>query len=49
MVGHHDDAYLAATVYTKLAQRHAIARTQHAMDAYQQRQQHAHPRLHVVA
>jgi len=42
MVGHDDDAYLAATVYTKLAQRRAITHTQHAMDACQQRQQNAH-------
>lgn len=38
MVGHDDGGYLIATVYTKLAQRRAIARAQRAMDAYQQRQ-----------
>ncbi len=50
MVGHDDGGYLIATVYTKLAQRRAIARAQHAMDAYQQRQTAANtPRhLHVV-
>jgi integrase len=37
MVGHDDGGYLIATVYTKLAQRRAIARAQRAMDAYQQR------------
>jgi len=37
MVGHDDGGYLIATVYTKLGQRRAIARTQKAMDAYQQR------------
>jgi hypothetical protein len=49
MVGHDDDGYLIATVYTKLAQRRAIARTQRAMGAYQQRQAAHTPRLHVVA
>jgi integrase len=49
MVGHDDGGYLIATVYTKLAQRRAIARAQHAMDAYQQRQTARAPRhLHVV-
>jgi hypothetical protein len=38
MVGHDDGGYLIATVYTKLAERRAIARAQRAMDAYQQRQ-----------
>jgi integrase len=38
MVGHDDGGYLISTVYTKLAQRRAIARAQRAMDAYQQRQ-----------
>jgi hypothetical protein len=49
MVGHHDGDHLIATVYTKLAQRRAIARTRHAMNAYQQRQPALTPRLHVVA
>jgi integrase len=52
MVGHDDGGYLIATVYTKLAQRRALARTQRAMDAYQERQAAATaetPRLHVVA
>lgn len=49
MVGHDDGGYLIATVYTKLAQRRAIARAQHAMDAYQQRQTARQPRhLRVV-
>jgi integrase len=40
MVGHDDGGYLIATVYTKLAQRRALARARRAMDAYQQRQRH---------
>jgi hypothetical protein len=51
MVGHDDAGYLIATVYTKLAQRRAIARAQRAMDAYQQRRDvadAARPRLRVV-
>ncbi len=50
MVGHDDGGYLIATVYTKLAQRRAIARAQRAMDAYQQRRAatEAPPRLHIV-
>jgi len=51
MVGHDDGGYLIATVYTKLGQRRAIARTQRAMDAYQQRRDAADaepPRLQVV-
>jgi hypothetical protein len=35
MVGHDDGGYLIATVYTKLAERRALARTQRAMNAYQ--------------
>jgi hypothetical protein len=42
MVGHDDDGYLIATVYTKLAQRRAIARTQRPMDATSNDKQHAH-------
>jgi hypothetical protein len=51
MVGHEDGGYLIATVYTKLAQRLALARAQRAMDAYQERQAAADdaPRLHAVA
>jgi integrase len=51
MVGHEDGGYLIATVYTKLAQRRALARAQRAMDAYQERQAAAAdaPRLHAVA
>jgi hypothetical protein len=52
MVGHEDGGYLIATVYTKLAQRRALARAQRAMDAYQQRQAAATaeaPCLHAVA
>ena len=52
MVGHDDDGYLIATVYTKLGQRRAIARTRRAMDAYQQRRDaaDAQPRhLEVVS
>lgn len=37
MVGHDDGGYLIATVYTKLAQRRALARAQRAMDAYENR------------
>lgn len=49
MVGHDDGGYLIATVYTKLAQRRAIARTQRAMSAYQQRRAEAKPsHLHLV-
>ncbi len=51
MVGHDDDGYLIATVYTKLGQRRAIARAQRAMDAYQQRRDAASiepARLHLV-
>lgn len=50
MVGHDDGGYLIATVYTKLAQRRAIARAQRAMDAYQQRHAPANKaqRLRVV-
>jgi integrase len=51
MVGHDDGGYLIATVYTKLAERRAIARAQRAMDAYQQRRDTANtepPRLTVV-
>jgi integrase len=50
MVGHGDGGYLIATVYTKLAQRRALARAQKAMDAYQERQVASAPhRLHVVS
>ena len=50
MVGHDDGGYLIATVYTKLAQRRAIARAQRAMDAYQQQRDAAEAQrhLHVV-
>lgn len=51
MVGHDDGCYLIATVYTKLAERRAIARAQRAMDAYQQRRDAANlepPLLRVV-
>lgn len=48
MVGHDDGGYLIATVYTKPAQRRALARAQKAMDAYQQRQAAKEPHLHVV-
>lgn len=37
MVGHNDGGYLIATVYTKLAERRALARAQRAMGAYQER------------
>jgi integrase len=47
MVGHDDGGYLIATVYTKLAQRRALARAQRAMDAYQQRHVDDRP-LHLV-
>lgn len=46
MVGHDDGGYLIATVYTKLAERRALARAQRAMDAYEQRRPDAqHLRL----
>jgi hypothetical protein len=50
MVGHDDGGYLIATVYTKLAERRAIARAQRAMDAYQRRDaaNAEPPRLKVV-
>jgi hypothetical protein len=51
MVGHDDDGYLFATVYTKLAQRRAVARAQRAMDAYRQRRDAAdaeRPSLKIV-
>jgi hypothetical protein len=51
MVGHDDGDYRIAAVYTKLAERRAIARAQRAMDAYQQRRDAANaepPRLKVV-
>jgi hypothetical protein len=51
MVGHDDGGYLIATVYTKLAQRRAIARAQRAMDAYRQRRDAAdaeRPSLKIV-
>jgi integrase len=35
MAGHDDGGYLIATVYTKLTERRALARTQRAMNAYQ--------------
>jgi hypothetical protein len=50
-VGHDDGGYLIATVYTKLGQRRALARTQQAMAAYQERQDAATAEtqhLHVV-
>jgi integrase len=50
MVGHNDGGYLIATVYTKLAERRALARAQRAMDAYQERiaAEERAPRLRVV-
>lgn len=47
MVGHDDGRYLIATVYSKLAQRRALARARRAMDAYQERTTSRH--LRVVA
>ncbi|HVW19528.1 MAG TPA: hypothetical protein VHB30_14895 [Solirubrobacteraceae bacterium] len=47
MVGHDDGGgYLIATVYTKLAERRALARAQRAMDAYQHRRP-AQPQRHL--
>jgi hypothetical protein len=37
-VGHDDDGHPIATVYTKLGQPRALARTQQAMVAFQERQ-----------
>jgi hypothetical protein len=51
IVGHDDNGYLIATVYTKLNQRRAIERAQRAMDAYKQRRDSANaepPSLTVV-
>ncbi len=48
MVGHDDGGYLIATVYTKLAERRALARAQRAMDTYKQRLLDRAPRLHIV-
>jgi hypothetical protein len=47
MVGHDDGGFLIATVYSKLAQRRAIARAQRAMDAYKQRQAAASKPRHL--
>ncbi len=47
MVGHDDGGFLIATVYSKLAQRRAIARAQRAMDAYKQRQATASKPRHL--
>jgi hypothetical protein len=38
IIGHDDGGYLISTVYTKLGQRRALSRAQHAMAAYQERQ-----------
>ena len=46
IVGHNDNGYLIATVYTKLTQHRALTRAQHAMNTYEQHaayQQHAAP------
>jgi integrase len=51
IVGHDDNGFLIATVYTKLNQRRAIERAQRAMDAYKQRRDAADtepPHLTVV-
>jgi len=49
MVGHDDGGYLIATVYTKLAERRALARAQRAMNAYRQRRAtKTPPRLRIV-
>jgi integrase len=48
MVGHDDGGYLIATVYTKLAQRRALARAQRAVSEYRQRQADSARHLHVV-
>jgi integrase len=48
MVGHDDGGYLISTVYTKLAQRRALARAQRAMGDYRQRQAESARHLHVV-
>jgi integrase len=47
MVGHDDGGFLIATVYSKLAQRRAIARAQRAMNAYKQRQAAASKPRHL--
>jgi hypothetical protein len=36
IAGHRDGGYLVASTYTKLAEHRAIARTQRAINAYQQ-------------
>jgi integrase len=48
MVGHDDGGYLISTVYTKLAQRRALARAQRAVGEYKQRQAESNRHLHVV-
>ncbi len=48
MVGHDDGGYLISTVYTKLAQRRALARAQSAMSDYRQRRDESTRHLHVV-
>jgi integrase len=48
MVGHDDGGYLISTVYTKLAQRRALARAQRAVSDYKQRQAESARHLHVV-
>ncbi len=48
MVGHDDGGYLISTVYTKLAERRARARAQHAVDTFRERQVAAAPRLRLV-
>lgn len=49
MVGHDDGGYLIAAVYTKLAERRALARAQRAMDAYEHSRPDQTRHLRLVA
>jgi integrase len=48
MVGHDDGGYLISTVYTKLAQRRALARAQRAIDIYRGRLAATPPQGHLL-
>jgi integrase len=52
IAGHRDGGYLVCSTYSKLAERHAIARAQRAINAYQQHEQnrqHQPPKPATVA
>lgn len=48
MVGHDDGGWLISTVYTKLAQRRALARAQRAIDIYRGRPAATPPQGHPL-